>query len=49
MTLAYGKLIGARLTAASALLGLRRQADPASAYTYLFQAQRRHLSAPHRR
>ncbi len=43
----YGNLIGARLTAASALLGLRRQADPASAYTYLFQAQQ-HLSAPHR-
>lgn len=31
--------IGAGLGAASALLGLRRQADPVSAYTYLFKAQ----------
>ncbi|MGB3441105.1 MAG: hypothetical protein WBA97_20340 [Actinophytocola sp.] len=36
-----GNLIGAGLGAASALLGLRRQADPASAYTYLFRAQDR--------
>ncbi len=48
VTLAYGNPIGAGLTAAGALLGLRRQADPASAYTYLFQAQQ-HLSAQHRR
>jgi len=44
VTLAYGNPLGAGLAAASALLGLRRQADPASAYTYLFQAQQ-HLSA----
>lgn len=43
VTLAYGNPIGAGLTAAGALLGLRRQADPASAYTYLFRAQD-HLS-----
>lgn len=43
VTLAYGHLIGAGLSAAGALLGLRRQADPASAYTYLFRAQD-HLS-----
>ena len=48
VTLAYGNPIGAGLTAAAALLGLRRQADPGSAYTYLFQAQQ-HLSAQHRR
>lgn len=48
VTLVYGNPIGAGLTAAGALLGLRRQADPASAYTYLFQAQQS-LSAPHRR
>ncbi len=48
VTLAYGNPIGAGLTAAGALLGLRRQANPASAYTYIFQAQQ-HLSAPHRR
>jgi len=48
VTLAYGNPIGAGLTAAGALLGLRRQADPASAYTYLFQAQQS-LSAQHRR
>lgn len=39
VTLATGNLIGAGLGAAGALLGLRRQADPASAYSYLFQAQ----------
>ena len=48
VALTYGNPIGAGLTAAGALLGLRRQADPASAYTYLFQAQQ-HLSAQHRR
>lgn len=42
--LVHGNPIGAGLSAAAALLGLRRQADPASAYTYLFQAQDR-LSA----
>ena len=41
VTLAYGNPLGAGLTAAAALLGLHRQADPASAYTYLFQAQQR--------
>lgn len=44
VTLASGNALGAGLAAASALLGLRRQADPASAYTYLFQAQQ-HLPA----
>ena len=44
VTLADGNPLGAGLTAAGAPLGLRRQADPASAYTYLFQAQQ-HLSA----
>ena len=48
VNLTYGNPIGAGLTATAALLGLRRQADPASAYTYLFQAQQ-HLSAPYRR
>ena len=43
VTLAFGNPIGAGISAAAALLGLRRQADPASAYTYLFQAQQ-HLS-----
>lgn len=41
VTVAYGNPLGAGLTAAAALLGLHRQADPASAYTYLFQAQQR--------
>jgi hypothetical protein len=39
VALGAGNPVGAGLTAAGALLGLRRQADPASAYTYLFQAQ----------
>jgi len=39
VTLASGNVIGAGLGAAAALLGLRRQADPASAYMYLFHAQ----------
>lgn len=43
VALAHGNPIGAGLTAAGALLGLRRRADPASAYTYLFRAQD-HLS-----
>ena len=43
VSIAHGNPIGAGLGAASALLGLRRQSDPASAYTYLFQAQQ-HLS-----
>jgi hypothetical protein len=41
VTLVSGNPVGAALGAASALLGLRRQADPASAYTYLFRAQDR--------
>jgi hypothetical protein len=41
VTLVSGNPLGAALGAASALLGLRRQADPASAYTYLFRAQDR--------
>jgi hypothetical protein len=41
VTLASGNPLGAALGAASALLGLHRQADPASAYTYLFRAQDR--------
>jgi hypothetical protein len=39
VSLASGNLIGAGLGAAGALLGLHRQADPASVYTYLFRAQ----------
>lgn len=39
VSLAHGNLITAGLSAASSLLGLRRQADPASAYTYIFRAQ----------
>ena len=39
VTLASGNSIGAGITVASALLGLRWQAEPGSAYTYLFQAQ----------
>jgi hypothetical protein len=45
VALATGNPISAGLTAAGALLGLRRQADPASAYTYLFRAERQ-LSRP---
>ena len=41
VSLASGNLIGAGLGAAGALLGLHRQADPASVYTYLFRAQDR--------
>ncbi|MBE1468183.1 hypothetical protein [Kibdelosporangium phytohabitans] len=41
VSLAAGNPIPAALTAAGALLGFRRQADPASAYTYLFRAQER--------
>jgi hypothetical protein len=47
VTLAAGNPLGAGLAAASALLGLRRQADPASAYFYLFRVQDR-LSADRR-
>jgi len=36
VSLAAGNPVAAGLGAASALLGLRRQADPASVYTYLF-------------
>lgn len=43
VALAHGNPIAAGLTTAGALLGLHRQADPASAYTYLFRAQD-HLS-----
>lgn len=43
VSLAHGNPIGAGLSAAAALVGLRRQADPASAYAYLFRAQE-HLS-----
>lgn len=39
IALGSGNPAGAGLTAASALLGVRRRADPASAYTYLFRAQ----------
>lgn len=41
VALASHNPIGAALGAASALLGLRRQADPGSAYAYLFRAQDR--------
>jgi hypothetical protein len=43
VTLASANPVGAALSAAGALLGLHRQADPASAYAYLLQAQT-HLS-----
>ncbi len=43
VAVAVGNPIGAGITAAGALMGLQRRADPASAYTYLFSAQR-HLS-----
>lgn len=43
VTLVHGNPVGAGLTTAGALLGLRRQADPASAYSYLYRAQD-HLS-----
>lgn len=39
LSVAGGNPIGGGLSAAAALLGLRRQADPQTAYTYLFQAQ----------
>ncbi|GAB3900047.1 hypothetical protein GCM10029964_086850 [Kibdelosporangium lantanae] len=41
VSLATGNPIPAALTAAGALLRFRRQADPASAYTYLFCTQKR--------
>ncbi len=41
VSLVSGNPIGAALGVASALLGLRRQADPGSVYTYLFRAQDR--------
>ena len=44
VSLVYGNPIGAGLSAAAAVVGLRRQADPASAYAYLFRAQN-HLSS----
>jgi hypothetical protein len=39
VALSAGNPLGAGLSAAGALLGLKRQADPGSDYTYLFQAQ----------
>lgn len=39
VTLASGNVPGAAIGGASALLGLKRQADPASAYAYLFRIQ----------
>jgi hypothetical protein len=39
LALAHGNPIGAGLALAGGLLGLKRQADPASAYAYLFHAQ----------
>ena len=39
VSLASGNPLGAVLGVAGALLGLRRQADPASVYAYLFRAQ----------
>lgn len=41
VSLAHGNPIGAGLSAAAAVVGLRRQADPSSAYAYLFRAQDR--------
>jgi len=41
VSLAHGNPIAAGLSAAAALVGLRRQADPPSAYAYLFRAQTR--------
>lgn len=39
VALSAGNPVGAGLSAAGALLGLKRQADPASAFSYLFTAQ----------
>ena len=39
VSLAHGNPIAAGLSAAAAVVGLRRQADPSSAYAYLFRAQ----------
>jgi hypothetical protein len=39
VALGVGNPVGAGLAFASGLLGLKRQADPASVYTYLFSAQ----------
>lgn len=41
IALAAGNPSGAGLTAADTLLGVRRRADPSSAYMYLFRAQER--------
>lgn len=40
VALATGNPVPAGITAASALVGLKRQSDPSTAYSYLFQAQR---------
>lgn len=40
VAIAAGNIPGAGLALASGLLGLKRQADPASAYTYMFSAAR---------
>jgi len=47
VSLASGNPLPAGLSAAAAIVGLRRQADPASAYAYVFRAQE-HLSRPGR-
>lgn len=39
VSLAHGNPFAAGLSAAAAVVGLRRQADPSSAYAYLFRAQ----------
>lgn len=39
VSVAAGNPIGAAVTAAGALLGLRREADPATVYSYLFRAR----------
>lgn len=39
VSVAVGNPLGAAVSAAAALLGLRREADPATVYSYLFKAQ----------
>jgi len=41
VALSLGNPIGAGISASAALLGLQRRADPATAYSYLFQVQER--------
>jgi len=40
VALSVGNLPGAAIAAAGGLLGIKRQADPGTAYAYLFNAER---------